>query len=104
MDEAFVLLLPGGESLDREVVRFVSQTAARRFRFNGGARFYPQDRLEEDLHWGDLAPWATEAFWADIEEYLGYKEEELAAEAIEIMTFGDVVLLVDRLRRVWNGK
>lgn len=100
-DEEFAALLPDDVSVDLDVVREVRQMAARRFWLIGGDCFYPGDRLEEDLHLLDVAFFALENFGIDLEEYLDGTEGN-AAEG-EIVTFGDVVLLADRLRRGRNN-
>ena len=47
------------------------------FRRIGGERFYPDDRLDEDLHLRDLAPFATEEFCGTLEESLGLEDNEI---------------------------
>jgi hypothetical protein len=98
-DEEFIALLPNPAEIDPEVVRPIRRWAARRFCCLGGARFYPDDRLEEDLHLPDLAPWAVEDLWYELLELTGAGEEELATAGAAVKTFGDVVVLASRLRR-----
>jgi hypothetical protein len=99
-DEEFAASLGGEFDVSLEVVNQVRQMAARRFWLVGGNRFYPNDRLEEDLYLSDLAPFGSEDFWNDLWEYVGKTEEDLRGLEVQIVTFGDVVVLADRLRRV----
>lgn len=95
-DKEFAALFPSDAGVDLDVVHEVREMAGRRFWSIGGDRFYPRDRLEADLHLSDVAPWALEDFWCDLEEYL-HAEETDAPEGT-IITFGDVVLVANQIR------
>jgi hypothetical protein len=94
-DEEFALRLADPLEVDRELVKRVRDLASRCFRGLGGQRFYPADRLEEDLHLRDLAPFALEDFCAELEEALGLQQDELRARIAtrEVNTFGDLVAI-----------
>ena len=98
-DEEFAAQLGGSEQADIEVVRQVRKLAAERFRSIGGEKFYPGDRLEEDLHLSDAAPFVSGEFFEDMLESLGVDESELPKNTEPVVTFGDVVLLANKLRR-----
>ena len=99
-DEEFAAQLPDSEHVDLQVVRQVREMAAKRFRRIGGNRFYPNDRLEEDLHVFDSAPWAWEDFEIDLDErFLDYDEKIVGEVPAE--TFGDVVVVANR---AWQSK
>jgi hypothetical protein len=103
-DEEFRAMLGGSQAVDVQVVQDVRNMAARRFWTLGGGSFYPGDRLDEDLHLGDLAFFAAESFEYDLLGYLGLAEEDAPEEWSRVKTFGDVVLLVDRVRRRGAGE
>ena len=65
----------------------------------GGDRFYPEDRLDEDLHWLDVAPFACERFCAGLEESVGLENEEIHTRVArrQLTTFGDVILVASSL-------
>jgi hypothetical protein len=102
-DEEFLAALPGNVSVDLEVIRRVRRLAAQWLLPNDGERVYrvyPDDRLEDDLYLSDLAPgWGRHFFWRGLSEYIGCAQRDLMARRSEIVTFGDVVVLADRLRR-----
>jgi len=100
-DEEFSALCPSPGGLDPQIVNHVRMLAARRFGSIGGNRFHPDDRLEEDLHLPDAAPWALEDFWIDLAELLGVDEDQAIEQAFEVVTFGDIVRLADRS---WKAK
>ena len=66
------------------------------FRRSGGDRFYPGDRLNEDLHLRDLDPFKTEDFCLTLEKAMGLPDGEILGmlAAGQLSTFGDLVLLV----------
>jgi hypothetical protein len=92
-DEEFAARLPESAAVELEVVSLVRTHCDRYLKSLGSDRFYPSDRLEEDLHLRDLAPFACEAFCAEVEEALGLAEDELRARIAsrEVTTFGDLV-------------
>jgi hypothetical protein len=96
-DKDFAASLACGVPIDLTVVQETRQIAARRFGSLAGKCFYPGDRLEADLHLSDLAPWALEDFWLDLEETFGDGQDDTVPR--EIVTFGDVVLEANRRRR-----
>ena len=73
--------------------------AAHYFRSLGGNRFYPDDRLQEDLHLLDVAPFACESFCAGVEESLGLENEEIHARMGTplLTTFGDIIRVASSL-------
>jgi hypothetical protein len=93
-DEEFAALLADGFKVDAEQVGEIRALAARCFRGLGGERFYPGDRLEEDLHLRDLAPFKTAEFWEALTRALGLSEEEVSDRigGRPMATFGDLVL------------
>ena len=95
-DEEFTAMLSDPSAADPEVVSRVRMLAAQVFRKVGGERFYPDDRLDEDLHLRDLAPFATEEFCATLEESLGLEEDEILGRvaAGQLSTFGDLILFL----------
>jgi hypothetical protein len=97
-DQEFAALLPG-DKVDPEQVGEIRALAARCFRRVGGERFYPGDRLEEDLHLRDLAPFGAEAFRSTLEKLLGLDEDELMDRFTEreLTTFGDLVMAAAEL-------
>ncbi len=95
-DEEFAAKLPSSEQVRPEVVRRVRELAAKRFRRIGGDRFYPNDRLEDDLHIFDSAPWAFDDFEYDLRQEYGELDEDEMAGLCPPETFGDVILIADR--------
>jgi hypothetical protein len=104
-DEEFAAMLPDPSTLDLDVLGLVRSRAAGYFRSLGGDRFYPGDRLGEDLHLRDLAPFASKAFCAELEETLGIQEDGLLGRIADgqLATFGDLITaasaLADRSRQ-----
>ncbi len=102
-DEAFLAALPGNVAVDLEVIRRVRRLAAQWLLPNDGERVYrvyPDDRVGDDLYRSDLAPvWGRHFFWRGLSEYIGCARRDLMACRSEVVTFGDLVVLVDRLRR-----
>jgi hypothetical protein len=98
-DEEFAAMLPDPSAVDPELVGRVRALAAHYFRSIGGDRFYPDDRLEEDLHLLDVAPFGCESFCAGLEESLGLENDEIRARMAtrQVTTFGDVVLVASSL-------
>jgi hypothetical protein len=92
-DEEFARMLAGPEGVDRELVRQVRELAARCFRRIGGERFYPDDRLEEDLHLTDLAPFGLKDLLAELEDSLELTEGEIRCRMAmgETKTFGELI-------------
>lgn len=104
-DKEFADLLANGVRVDRDVVREVRQIARRRFWPLKAERFYPNDRLEADLHLSDLlSVMAMDMFWSDLSTYLGYSKRDLLAVKGQIVTFGDLVRLADRLLREYPSE
>jgi hypothetical protein len=96
----FADLLNSCVKVDIGVVREVRQIARRHFSPLNAERFYPNDRLEDDLHLSDLLPVvAMPMFWRDLSTYLGYSKKDLMAAKGKIVTFGALVLLASRLLR-----
>jgi hypothetical protein len=93
-DEEFVARLDADGEADPEVVGEIRALAARCFRRVGGEHFHPEDRLDEDLHLRDLAPFATESFCAGLEQAFGLGEDALRSRIAPggITTFGQLVL------------
>jgi len=96
-DKQFIALLQNPDGIEPWIASRVRQLAARRFRSIGGDRFFPADRLEEDLHLADAAPWELEDFWVDLADYLEIGEQELLAHSEGVRTFGNIVELAHRL-------
>jgi len=98
-DEKFAALLPDPSAVDPKVVNRVRTIAAKVFRSFGGDRFYPGDRLDEDLHLRDLAPFATEDFCITLAESLNLEEDEILGRLVagQFATFGDLVRFVSSL-------
>ena len=98
-DEEFTALLSDPAAADPELVGRVRALAAQVFRSFGGERFYPDDRLEEDLHLRDLAPFATRDFCATLEESLDLEEDEIRGMMAtkQVSSFGDLVLFASFL-------
>lgn len=98
-DEEFAAMLPDPSGVDPELVGRIRALAAHYFRSLGGDRFYPEDRLDEDLHLLDLAPFACESFCAGLEESLGLENEEIHTRVArrQLTTFGDIILVASSL-------
>lgn len=98
-DEDFAAMLPGRSDVDPELVGRVRALAAHYFRSLGGDRFYPQDRLDEDLHLLDVAPFACKSFCAGLEESLALENEEIHTRVArrQLITFGDIILVASSL-------
>jgi hypothetical protein len=98
-DEEFAARLPDASGVDLELVGRIRALAAHYFRSLGGGHFYPEDRLEQDLHLLDLAPFACQRFCAGLEESLGLENEEIHTRVArkELTTFGDVVAIASSL-------
>ncbi len=98
-DLEFTAMLPDPGGVDPELVSRIRALAAHYFRSIGGARFYPEDRLDEDLHLLDVAPFACESFCAGLEESLGLENEEIRARVgkRQLITFGDIILVASSL-------
>lgn len=93
-DEEFLTRLPAGPAVELERVAQIRELAAHCFRRLGGAHFEPEDRLEEDLHLSDLAPFKVRSFFAALEQGLGLDEGSLRGRFAgrEFATFGDVIV------------
>jgi hypothetical protein len=104
-DEAFIALSPWLKGVDPFVVHLIREAAAKEFRSIGGERFRPDDDLETDLHLPDLTFLGGE-WLEDVATDLGIEEDELARalESVPVHTYGDLVLLFDRLSRRSNGE
>lgn len=98
-DEEFAALLPDAAGVDPELVERIRTLAAHYFHSLGGTRFYPDDRLQEDLHLLDVAPFACESFCAGVEESLGLENEEIHARMGTplLTTFGDIIRVASSL-------
>jgi len=98
-DEEFAAMLPDPAGVDPELVGRIRALAAHYFRSIGGDRFYPEDRLEEDLHLLDVAPFACESFCAGLEESLELENEEIHTRVAkrQLTTFGDIILIASSL-------
>jgi len=98
-DVQFTAMLPDPAGVDPELVSRIRALAAHYFRSIGGSRFYPEDRLDEDLHLLDVAPFACESFCAGLEESLGLENEEIRARVArrQLTTFGDIILVASSL-------
>src|SRR5208283_2496883 len=95
----FTAMLPDPAGVDPELVSRIRALAAHYFRSIGGGRFYPEDRLDADLHWLDVAPFACESFCAGLEESLGLDNEEIRTRMArrQLTTFGDIILAASSL-------
>jgi hypothetical protein len=93
-DDDFVRRLATGESLALPVVRTIRDLAAKRFRLVYGDKFYPEDRVEEDLHISDSVLWEGEDFWDDMQMFLRASADEMR-EFSKVRTFGDIVLVAN---------
>jgi hypothetical protein len=93
-DEEFLARMADSKGVDLQLVALVRSHCDGYLRSLGSDRFYPEDRLKDDLHLRDLAPFACEAFCGELEEALGLAEDELLARVAtgEVGTFGDLVL------------
>jgi hypothetical protein len=100
-DEEFAAFLVSDVQIDLDVVREVRQLAATYFWSLGGGCFYPGDRLEADLHLYEVAPFALEEFWFELD--CSFDAVEANSAQVEIVTFGDVVLETNRRRREKNS-
>jgi hypothetical protein len=98
-DEEFTAMLPDPAGVHPELVSRIRALAAHYFRSIGGGRFYPEDRLDEDLHLLDVAPFACESFCAGLEESLGLDNEEIRTRMgkRQLTTFGDIILVASSL-------
>jgi len=98
-DVEFTAMLPDPSGVDPELVSRIRALAAHYFRSIGGGRFYPEDRLDEDLHLLDVAPFACESFCAGLEESLGLENEEIRTRVgkRQLTTFGDIILVASSL-------
>jgi hypothetical protein len=98
-DEEFALRMTESKTVDLEFVHEVREMASRRFRRIGGRMFYPDDRLEEDLHLFDLSPFGIEDFSAEMEQWLGLEEDEIRARmgTLEARTFGELIATASAL-------
>ncbi len=98
-DAEFTAMLPDPAGVDPELVSRIRALAAHYFRSIGGGRFYPEDRLDADLHWLDMAPFACESFCAGLEESLGLDHEEIRTRMArrQLTTFGDIILAASSL-------
>ena len=103
-DSEFVTMLSDSADVDPELLDRIRGLAARHYRAIGGDRFYPTDRLEEDLHLRDLAPFARDRFLADVEIALGIKDDSLTAKLAEQPepTFGDLIMIASSLAVMAN--
>jgi hypothetical protein len=101
-DKEFIASLGSGAAVSPAVVRQVREIAARCY---GplGERFAPEDRLEEDLHWSNISPWATENFFDDLNEWIQPRLLDPQPEFQVPLTFGDVVIEVQRVL-IGSGK
>ncbi len=97
--EEFAARLSDSAEIDPELVDRIRNLAAHYFRSFGGDRFYPDDRLEDDLHLLDVAPFACESFCAGVEEALGLENEEIHARMAtrQFKTFGEIILAASSL-------
>ncbi len=103
-DEDFISLSPQLKSVDPFIVHVVREAAAREFRSIGGDRFLAGDDLETDLHLSDLTLWGE---WLEgLATDLGIEEDEFAREleSVSVRTYGDLILLFDRLSRRSKGE
>jgi hypothetical protein len=82
------------------VVQAVRRFAAKRFRRTYGDKFYPEDRLEQDLHILDSVLWEGEDFLDDVRVFLCASPDEMR-EFSKIQTFGDIVLVANQ---IWSKK
>ncbi len=98
-DEDFICLSPKLKSVEPVVVHRVRQAAAKQFRSIGADRLHPSDDLETDLHLSDLTFWGEwlESITTDLEIQEDELDREL--ELVPIQTYGDLVLVFDRLWR-----
>src|SRR5271165_2461597 len=98
-DIEFTAMLPDPAGVDPELVSRIRALAGHYFRSIGGGRFYPEDRLDEDLHLLDVAPFACESFCAGLEESLGLENEEFRTRVgkRQIASFGDIILVASSL-------
>jgi hypothetical protein len=104
-DQTFISLSPRLKGVDPFVVHLIREAAAKEFRSIGGERFQPDDDLEADLHLSDLTFSGGE--WLEgVATDLGIDEEELSrgSESVPVQTYGDLVLLFDRLSWRSNGE
>jgi hypothetical protein len=102
-DEEFIAMSPDLKGVNPSIVLRVRQSAAKQFRSIGGDRFYPGDDLETDLHLSDLTFWGE---WLEgLTTNLNIEEHDLARgwESMPVRTYGDLVLLFDRLSRQSKG-
>ena len=100
-DEAFIALSPRLKGVDPFVVHLIRGAAAKEFRSIGCDRFQPDDDLEADLYLSDLTFFGGD--WLEgVATDLGIEEEELTrgSESVPVQTYGDLVLLFDRLWRL----
>jgi hypothetical protein len=98
-DADFIALLADPAAVDPGVVVRTRVLAAGYFRSIGGDRFYPGDRLDEDLHLRDLAPFAGKVFFAELERALGIEEDGLRVRAAtgQVATFGQLIAAASAL-------
>jgi hypothetical protein len=98
-DAEFIAVLADPAAVDPDVVVRARVLAAGYFRSMGGDRFYPGDRLDEDLHLRDLAPFVGKAFFAELEQALGIEEDGLRARAAtgQVRTFGELIAAASAL-------
>jgi hypothetical protein len=98
-DAEFIAMLADPPAVDPDVVVRARVLAAGYFRSMGGDRFYPGDRLDEDLHLRDLAPFVVKAFFAGLEEALGIEEDGLRALMAtgQVATFGEMIAAASAL-------
>jgi hypothetical protein len=98
-DEEFLARMANAKGLDPDVVKLVRSHCDGYLKALGSDRFYPDDRLEDDLHLQDLAPFACEAFCAEMEKALGLPEDELLAcvATREVATYGDLIRVASTL-------
>lgn len=98
-DRAFVALLPDPARIDLMSVQQARSMAAKHLK---GARYYPTDRLEEDLHLFRRMPGWFPGIVGDLAESLGIDEDDMKSEfhSRELVTFGDLVQVVAECGRL----
>ena len=98
-DEEFIALSPALKGAHSAIVNLVRPEVAKEFRSIGGERFHPGDDLENDLHLSDVTLWGDWLYIMAADLGIDQDEFKRGLGTAPIRTYGDLILLFDRLWR-----